>query len=75
MFVLVDIRGTGLSGHEFAVRLLEEEDVAVTPTDGFGPSAHGHVRVSLGADDDLIAEAARRMARLAARVRPEAIVS
>ena len=48
MFVLVDVRPTGLSGDDFALRLLEEEDVAVTPVDGFGPSGAGHVRVSLG---------------------------
>jgi arginine:pyruvate transaminase len=70
MFVLVDVRGTGLSGDDFALRLLQEEDVAVTPVDGFGRSGAGHVRVSLGADDDRLAEAARRIARLAAEPRP-----
>lgn len=69
MFVLVDVRGTGLSGEEFALRLLEEEDVAVTPTDRFGESAAGHVRVSLGAADELLAEAGRRIVALATRLR------
>ena len=68
MFVLVDVRPTGLSGDDFALRLLEEEDVAVTPVDDFGPSGAGHVRVSLGAEDGRLAEAAGRMARLAARL-------
>jgi arginine:pyruvate transaminase len=68
MFVLVDVRGTGLSGDDFALRLLEEADVAVTPVDGFGPSGTGHVRVSLGAEDALLAEAARRIARLASEL-------
>lgn len=68
MFVTVGVRATGLSGEAFALRLLEEEDVAVTPLDGFGPSGAGHVRIGLGADDELLAEAARRIARLAARV-------
>ena len=67
MFVLVDVRGTGLSGEAFGLRLLEEEDVAVTPTDDFGTSGYGHVRVSLGADEALLAEAGRRIARLAGR--------
>jgi arginine:pyruvate transaminase len=65
MFALLDVRGTGLSGDAFALRLLAEEDVAVTPVDGFGPSGAGHVRVSLGAEDERLAEAARRIARLA----------
>jgi arginine:pyruvate transaminase len=64
MFVLVDVRPTGRSGDDFALRLLEEEGVAVTPIDGFGPSGAGHVRVSLGAPDERLEEAARRMARL-----------
>ncbi len=68
MFVLVDVRGTGLSGEGFAVRLFEEEDVAVTPTDDFGASGYGHVRVSLGAEDAVLADAGRRISRLAARI-------
>ncbi len=68
MFVTVGVRATGLGGEAFALRLLEEEDVAVTPLDGFGASGTGHVRIGLGADDELLAEAARRIARLAARV-------
>jgi arginine:pyruvate transaminase len=67
MFVLVDIRPTGLSGEEFALALLEEEDVAVTPTDGFGRSGYGHVRIALAADEERLAEAGRRIARFAAR--------
>ena len=67
MFVLVDVRRTGspATTSRFA---LEEEDVAVTPVDDFGPSGAGHVRVSLGAEDERLAEAAGRMARLAARL-------
>ena len=44
MFLMLDIRSTGLSGDAFARRLLEEEDVSVLPGEGFGPSAAGHVR-------------------------------
>src|SRR5205823_704970 len=39
MFVLLDVRGTGLGAGAFAHRLLEAEGVAVLPCDGFGPSA------------------------------------
>ncbi|MFN8187661.1 MAG: hypothetical protein U0R69_11375 [Gaiellales bacterium] len=67
--MLVDVRATGLSGEEFALRLLEEEDVAVTPTDEFGSSGAGHVRVSLGADDERLVEAGRRIAAFAAGLR------
>jgi arginine:pyruvate transaminase len=39
MFVLMDIRGTGLGTKTFALQLLARENVAVLPCDGFGPSA------------------------------------
>jgi arginine:pyruvate transaminase len=68
MFVLVDIRETGLDGGTFADRLLDEEAVSVLPVDAFGPSGRGHVRVSLTAPDALLSEAARRIDRLAHRL-------
>ncbi|HYD64951.1 pyridoxal phosphate-dependent aminotransferase [Azospirillum sp.] len=65
MFVLLDIRGTGLTSTAFAERLLEAEDVAVLPADGFGPSAIGHLRISLTAPDAVLEEAGRRIVRFA----------
>ena len=65
MFVMIDIRPTGMEAEEFAMRLLDEERVAVLPTHTFGPSGAGHVRISLGMDDDLLVEAARRIRRFA----------
>ncbi|MSP82653.1 MAG: aminotransferase class I/II-fold pyridoxal phosphate-dependent enzyme [Alphaproteobacteria bacterium] len=47
MYVMVDVRGTGLASETFARRLLDEADVAVLPADGFGPSGAGYVRWSL----------------------------
>ena len=68
MFVLLDIRGTGLSAEEFARALLEQEAVAVLPCDGFGPSAVGQLRLSLTTADERLAEAGRRIVRLARRL-------
>ena len=65
MFVLLDIRGTGLSADAFARALLEQEAVAVLPCDGFGPSAAGHLRLSLTAADDRLEEAGSRILRFA----------
>jgi arginine:pyruvate transaminase len=70
MFVLLDIRTTGLSSEVFAERLLEAEDVAVLPCDGFGPSLAGHLRISLTAPDAVLEEAASRILRFAARLSP-----
>jgi arginine:pyruvate transaminase len=63
MFVLLDVRGTGLSAPDFARQLLESENVAVLPTDSFGPSAAGHLRISLTEPDARLAEAGQRIVR------------
>jgi arginine:pyruvate transaminase len=68
MFLLLDVRPTGLSGEEFARRLLDEERVSVLPAEGFGPSAAGHVRVCVTTDANRLREACRRIARCAGRV-------
>jgi arginine:pyruvate transaminase len=68
MFVLLDIRGTGMAAQQFASALLESEDVAVLPCDAFGPSAAGHLRISLTEPDARLAEAGRRIVRFAQRV-------
>jgi arginine:pyruvate transaminase len=68
MFVLLDVRGTGLGSPDFALGLLEREHVAVLPCDGFGPSAAGHLRIALCAPDPRLADAGRRIVRFAQRL-------
>ncbi|HTZ35506.1 MAG TPA: pyridoxal phosphate-dependent aminotransferase [Stellaceae bacterium] len=68
MFVLLDIRGTGVSTVEFARTLLARERVAVLPCDGFGASAAGHLRIALSAPDARLEEAGERIVRLAQRL-------
>jgi arginine:pyruvate transaminase len=65
MFVLLDIRDTGLSAEAFALSLLDRKRVAVLPCDAFGPSAAGHLRISLTAPDPRLAEAGRRIVAFA----------
>jgi arginine:pyruvate transaminase len=65
MFVLLDVRATGLAARPFASALLESEDVAVLPCDAFGPSAAGHLRISLTEPDHRLAEAGHRIVRFA----------
>ena len=62
MFVMVDVRGTGLGAKDFAWRLLEAKGVSVLPTDPFGPSAAGHVRISIALDEAKLGEACGRIA-------------
>lgn len=65
MFIVVDVGATGLTGYEFAARLLEEQHVAVMPGSSFGEAARHLIRVSLTVSDERLAEAADRMVQLA----------
>jgi arginine:pyruvate transaminase len=65
MFVMLDIRGTGVAAADFARGLLARENVAVLSCDGFGPSAAGHLRISLTANEPRLEEAGRRIVRFA----------
>jgi len=68
MFILLDVRETGLTGEDFAWALLEEEGVAVMPGSSFGDEARYLVRISLTVPDEAIDEASRRIAALAGRL-------
>ncbi len=66
MYVMLDIRETGLSGEEFANRLLDEEHIAVMPGESFGQAAAGHIRVAMTIDDEAYGDALRRLCAFAA---------
>ncbi|MFW2587563.1 pyridoxal phosphate-dependent aminotransferase [Sagittula sp. SSi028] len=68
MYLMIDIRATGLSGEAFAYRLLEEHRIAVMPGESFGSAAAGHLRIALTTDDDLLLDALDRLCRFAARL-------
>lgn len=61
MFVLLDIRKTGLSGHDFSWRLYREKGVSVLNAAAFGPVAEGFVRLSFTLDEASLAEGCRRL--------------
>lgn len=65
MFVLADVRRTGLSGLDFAWRLLEEQGVVTMPGESFGARGAGHVRLALTVEADVMVEACRRIRELA----------
>lgn len=66
MYMMLDIRDTGLSGSEFASRLLEERKIAVMPGDSFGAAAEGHIRVAMTVEDSAFAAALQEIMRFAA---------
>ena len=47
MFVFIDVSATGLSGEEFAQRLLDSFGVAVIPGSAFGDSVSEFIRLGL----------------------------
>lgn len=68
MFILLDVGATGLSGEAFALRLLDEEHVAVMPGNSFGAGAASFLRLSLTVPDDQLEVAVGRIAALARRL-------
>lgn len=61
MFMMVDISGTGRSAYKFSDGLLEAQGVSVLAGEAFGPSAAGHVRLSLGTPEPVLEEACDRI--------------
>lgn len=66
MFVMVDVRQTGLDAQAFAERLLDDYGVSVLAGEAFGPSAAGHIRIGLVVDQLKLADACQRIASCAA---------
>ena len=64
-YLFTDIRSTGLTSQEFAVRLLEEKSVACVPGSAFGACGEGFVRFSYATSLEKIEEAAARIADFA----------
>ncbi len=65
MYLMLDIRATGLSGAEFAERLLEAERIAVMPGESFGKAAAGHLRIALTVPEAALEDALGRIAAFA----------
>ena len=57
MYLMLDVRGTGMTGEGFANRLLDETRIAVMPGESFGRAAAGHVRIAMTIDDDRFEQA------------------
>jgi aminotransferase len=60
-YLFVNIKKTGLTSDEFAVRLLREAKVGVIPGSGFGDEGEGYVRISYVVSEDDIREGLKRI--------------
>ncbi|MDY7535232.1 aminotransferase class I/II-fold pyridoxal phosphate-dependent enzyme [Pseudomonas sp. Bout1] len=62
MFMLVDVRRTGLTSMDFAWQLFRATGVSVLDAQAFGASAEGFVRISFTVADDTLKDACQRIA-------------
>lgn len=60
-YVMADVSATGLSGADFAMKLLEESNVATVPAIGLGDSCGDYIRISYAASDQDITEGLHRL--------------
>jgi len=65
----------GMGSTDFALNVLQQTGVVVTPGNAFGIAGEGYVRISLIADCDRLGEAMRRFQQAGIRYQPEAVVS
>ena len=68
-YAFPEIKSTGLSSKEFAVRLLNEEKVACVPGGAFGATGEGFLRCCFATSLEKIQVACDRMEKFVARVR------
>jgi len=65
MYLMLNVRTTGMSGLIFASKLLNDKKIAVMPGESFGEAASGHVRISLTLEDSKFAETFRSVCEFA----------
>ena len=63
-YIFPDIRSTGMTSEEFALRLLNDHSVACVPGTAFGKCGEGFVRMSYATSLDKIKVAAERIAEM-----------
>jgi arginine:pyruvate transaminase len=70
MFLMVDVRDTGLEASEFVQQLYQYAGVSVLDATAFGASAKGFVRISYTIGEIELEEACRRIGRFVESLRP-----
>ena len=65
MYLMLDVRSTGMSGEGFANALLDAHHIAVMPGESFGQAAAGHIRVAMTIEDGAFEAALRTLCEFA----------
>lgn len=68
-YIMVDVRGLGLTGTAFSRKLLEEKYVATVPAIGLDEMSDSYVRFSYAASDEDLREGFRRIGEMAQEIR------
>lgn len=63
MFMMIDIRQTGLTSQAFVDQLYQQQGVSVLSASAFGACAEGFVRISFALDEKELAEGIRRIGK------------
>ncbi|WP_179400861.1 pyridoxal phosphate-dependent aminotransferase [Burkholderia guangdongensis] len=61
MFMMIDVRGTGLDAHEFTWQLFRAQKVSLLDASAFGETASGFVRFGFVVDETKLADACDRI--------------
>ncbi|HVX64833.1 MAG TPA: aminotransferase class I/II-fold pyridoxal phosphate-dependent enzyme [Pirellulales bacterium] len=64
-----------MSTMDFAMKLLEEADVAASPGSGFGPAGEGYLRMALVENENRLRQAVRQIGRCLGESEPKSAVS
>ena len=65
MYLMLDIRSTGMTGEAFAHALLDQHHIAVMPGESFGAAAAGHIRVAMTIEDGEFSKALSTLCKYA----------
>lgn len=61
IYMLIDISSSGMSSYDFAISLLHEMKVAVSPGDTFGPSGENYIRICFAVSEENLKEGLNRI--------------
>jgi alanine-synthesizing transaminase len=78
MFVwakMPEIWASQMNSFDFAMKLLEEANVAASPGAGFGPAGEGYLRLALVENENRLRQAVRQIGRALSAKNPEAKVA
>jgi aminotransferase len=67
-YLFPSIARFGLKSYEFAMRLLQEEHVAVVPGDAFTPYGEGYIRISYAYSQEVLEQSLERVERFVSKL-------